>query len=271
MLSALTSTHSLAYEVSPVTQPWHGTQLRDLHNEYHNIFKRGNRNAASHLWSTFLLERAHLMSEDTLAFFFTGFCAVSGSPTRPSSHSRYKMTLDTVTGKTMTGFTYYCCWPCVCDTQDFIRVDTKNVTTKDGEKQFHFLVIGNPCEGNHDRIPWQAPEVVCNGQELVKAVMSDHGFVIISMFLPYDPSVPSQSEDVYEEHCKYRKRMGYNSGMGKIFREVAGLSPIRTRTADGRLISVVDASGNIEAPSHDTETAAPPTCETTSPVGCAPQ
>ena len=44
------------------------------------------------------------------------------------------------------GFMYYCCWPCVCDTQDFIRVDTKNVTTASGERQYHFAVLGNPCE-----------------------------------------------------------------------------------------------------------------------------
>ena len=33
------------------------------------------------------------------------------------------MTLDTVSGGRETGFTYYCCWPCVCDTEDFIKVN----------------------------------------------------------------------------------------------------------------------------------------------------
>jgi len=29
--------------------------VKDLHNEYSNIFKFGNRNAASHIWTTFIL------------------------------------------------------------------------------------------------------------------------------------------------------------------------------------------------------------------------
>ena len=37
---------------------WSGTTVNDLHAEYGNIFKKGNRNAASHLWASFLLDRA---------------------------------------------------------------------------------------------------------------------------------------------------------------------------------------------------------------------
>ena len=40
----------------------------------------------------------------------------------------------------LRGFMYYCCWPCVCDTNDFIRVDTRNVTTAEGTRQYHFAV-----------------------------------------------------------------------------------------------------------------------------------
>ena len=44
------------------------------------------------------------------------------------------------------GFMYYCCWPCVCDTQDFIRVDTLNITAADGvPRRVHVAVIGDPC------------------------------------------------------------------------------------------------------------------------------
>ena len=54
--------------------------VQDLHREYNNIFRYGNRNAASHRWSTFLLDRADQMTPERLNFFFPGFCAVSGSP-----------------------------------------------------------------------------------------------------------------------------------------------------------------------------------------------
>jgi len=119
--------------------------VRELHREYGNIFRHGNRNAASHLWASFLLDRAPHMSLARLLHFFTGFCAVSGSPVQPGDFTRYVLTLPLVSGGTATGFMYYCCWPCVCDTQDFIRVDTRTVASSDGESRLHFAVIGDPC------------------------------------------------------------------------------------------------------------------------------
>merc|ERR1712037_913266 len=119
----------------------------------------GNRNAASHLWSSFLLQRSQQMTPERLETLFTGFCAVSGSPVSPSPHSRYKMVLDRVDGRQVTGYTYYCYWPCVCDTQDFIRVDTLTVPTAHGPKQYQFLVIGDPCLDPKGTIPYQAPEL----------------------------------------------------------------------------------------------------------------
>ena len=66
------------------TALWHPTSVQDLHREYGNIFRHGNRNAASHLWSTFLFDRQASMTAESLEMMFSGFCAVSGSPTRPS-------------------------------------------------------------------------------------------------------------------------------------------------------------------------------------------
>lgn len=63
--------------------PWQGSTVRDLHQEYRNIFRRGNRNAASHLWARFLLERSQTMEPERLELMFAGFCAVSGSPVHP--------------------------------------------------------------------------------------------------------------------------------------------------------------------------------------------
>ena len=96
----------------PATKP-HAT-VQDLHREYNNIFRFGNRNAASHLWATFLLQRAPQMTWERLLYMFTGFCAVSGSPIRPSDYHRYLLTLPKAFGDgEISGFMYYCCWPCV--------------------------------------------------------------------------------------------------------------------------------------------------------------
>merc|ERR1719359_531972 len=86
-----------------IVQPWDGKTVQDLHREYSNIFRYGNRNAASHLWSSFLLDRAPFMSAKRLEKLATGYCAISGSPVTPMPQTRYKMNLDRVdgTGKQM--------------------------------------------------------------------------------------------------------------------------------------------------------------------------
>ena len=135
---------------------WHGETVNDLHKEYANIFKYGNRNAASHLWSTFLLDRSSQMSEEKFELMFSGYCAISGSPVRPNDYNRclchptavftpqslihsppirYMLNLEAVSNDTRRmGYLHFCCWPCVCDTQDFIKVDTRTVALRGGGK-----------------------------------------------------------------------------------------------------------------------------------------
>jgi hypothetical protein len=229
-------------EAQPV-QPWNGQDVRDLHQQYYNIFKHGNRNAASHLWSKFLLDRSQDMTPEKLTYMFSGFCAVSGSPTSPQDRTRYRLNLDKIGGGKRRGYMYYCCWPCVCDTQDFIKVDTKNVTTRDGEtRQYHFAVLGNPCDRPEElsrpfvqpfygrgetTLKREAAEVRCSADgKLEGAYLSDNGYIIISMFFDEDPSLNSMDETVFEQMCRQRADAGYNSGMGEIFRKVAAISPI---------------------------------------------
>jgi len=123
---------------------------------------------------------------------------VSGSPVRPSDYNRYRLTLPKLGGGYSTGYMHYCCWPCVCDTQDYIRVDTKNVTLVDGSgRQFQFAVIGNPCNNPSQlEVPFMQPfdrrmtsiadsarEVRClSDGTLEGATLSDHGYIIIGMF-----------------------------------------------------------------------------------------
>ena len=185
--------------------------VQDLHREYGNIFRFGNRNAASHRWSTFLLDRSDQMTYERLGMFFSGFCAVSGSPVRPSDYNRYWLELPKVgTGERAAGYMHYCCWPCVCDTQDFIRIDTLNVTTRDGgSQQRNFAVIGNPCDhpeklnapfyqpfhgGRTTMLTETAQEVRCLEDGTMEgATLSDHGYVIITMF--FDAEAVDDADD----------------------------------------------------------------------------
>ena len=88
-------------------------------------------------------------------------------------------------------------WPCVCDTQDFIRINTKNITLAGGEtRRYHFAVVGNPCDDasalkrpfvqpfygrGETTLEREAAEVRCDGGRLIGATLSDHGYPIISM------------------------------------------------------------------------------------------
>ena len=173
-----------------------------------------------------------------------GYCAVSGSPVGARDGTRYKMRLDKVDGSgVVEGFMYYCCWPCVCDTQDFIKVDTRTVTTTDGPRKMFFAVLGNPCDHPDALdVPFVQPfgrgsttirdsarEVRCgpNG-ELIDATLSDHGYVIVSVFFNASGStLRHQDERTFADMCEDRKNNGYNSGMGEIFRKVAAISPVR--------------------------------------------
>lgn len=267
---------------------WNGNTVRDLHQEYYNIFRHGNRNAASHLWSSFLLERSHTMTAEKLKRMFSGFCAVSGSPVNPHDYNRYGLLLEKVPignkaqaqvsatsavstisrTKHMFGYMHYCCWPCVCDTQDFIKIDSKTIQTKDkGAVKFYFAVLGNPCDhpselnkrfvqpfdGRTTTLKYEAPEVRCDVNGTLKgATYSDNGYIIISMFfdavdvdatshngksvekspqpgrLSKRDRITYQDEHEYLHMCQDRAQQGYNSGMGEIFRKVAAISPIST-------------------------------------------
>lgn len=225
----------------------------ELFDRYYEIFPSGNRNAASHRWATYILERSEDMSERTLRDLFAGFCPVSGSPLSYSrSALRVSMTLPAAFGGNATGMMYYCCWPCICDTADFIKVDTKTIRTADGTKQYQFAVIGNPCE-RPEVIPSQAPDVNCQSGQLVKATMSDHGFVIIGMF--FEPGIPEHSDSDVNSYpqqsmsgtCQERADMGHNSGMGTIFREVANIAPIQFAFGQQAEANVVQLTTNTSA------------------------
>ena len=254
--AAVAAANNLELEVRDVDVP---AGPRELHQRYSEIFRYGNRNAASHLWTSYILDRAAVTPAAQIELLFSGFCAVSGSPVYPSDYKRYRLRLKhAVTGVDEVGFMYYCCWPCVCDTWDFIKVDTLTVKTADGPKVYRFAVIGDPCvnedqldvpfvqpfDGRTTTLRRDAPEVRCENGRLIGATRTDHGFVAISMFFdaPIDEEVDRgvwqpgritrsgghvfQDDVEYSDMCSQRAANGYDSGMGEIFRRVAAITPV---------------------------------------------
>ena len=151
----------------------------DLHSHYGEIFRTGNRNAASHMWASWILAQAHQLSSADLERLFSGFCPVSGSPVNPSEYNTYHYKLRSLVpgAEHASGFMHHCCAPCVCDTHDMIRADTKTVSLASGASAtLTFAVIGDPCKrastlertftdpfsGSETTLGATAPEVQCD-------------------------------------------------------------------------------------------------------------
>lgn len=214
----------------------------DLANQYNNIFKTGNRNAASHLWSSFVFNRSKGLEADTFQHLFVAFCPVSGSPLPDDPQTSYLVTLPKVGGGSQRGVVHHCCWPCACDLLDAVQVDAKVVSTADGEKTYDVLVIGNPCSntqklfepftdpfsGQKTSLAESAPEVKCDGGNLRGAETSSHGHPIIGMFFTEANAISAASNKASElaDMCSQRQAQGYNSGMGLIFHKVASVTPL---------------------------------------------
>jgi len=261
----------LAVWSADAVEPWKGGKpsVQDLWDEYTTIFPNQNRNAASHRWAHFILERSAGLDVAVITQLFRGFCAVSGSPVTPSSQKRYKYTLPRISGDALTGFLYHCCSPCVCDTEEFIRVDTKTVQTAEGLRKFNFQVIGNPCSSSSFSLtynamwddPFQpsrksslalaAPDVNCNGASLEASVTSDNGNIIVGMVFDEPDDFEGMSftdvasEIQLQEFCVQRKKAGYNSGMGVIFAKVANITRPQILTAAQNLTLSTSSSSSL--------------------------
>eukprot|EP00434_Breviolum_minutum_P028930 symbB.v1.2.025589.t1/scaffold2493.1/size77834/2 len=222
--------------------------IEELAARYEYIFKTGNRNAASHLWSSYILDRAHELEPEKLELLFRGFCPVSGSPLPDDPHTRFYSQLQSVTGQVTSGITHHCCWPCICDTESAVKTDTYEIQTLQGPRSYTFLVIGDPCAhpakleeafedpltGEQVTLKQQAPEVRCDNGKLSGAHFSDHGHVIIGMYFVDDKDkkeAPYSDASDFQEKCQERKAHGYDSGMGAIFQKVAAINPIFPKPA----------------------------------------
>lgn len=216
--------------------------ISDLASHYEEIFQSGNRNAASHLWSAFILKDSKSYTSEQLETLFRGFCPISGSPLPDSPHTRFYVNLsDVSTGHESWGITHHCCWPCICDEQTAVKTDTKTIDTSTGPVEYRFLVIGDPCRdakkldnpfidpftGQTVTLKEEAPEVHCKGGRLAGAVFSDHGHPILGMFFSKDDlELPYTKATEMAGKCNARKEQGYNSGMGAIFLKVAGITSL---------------------------------------------
>lgn len=249
-LPALCASHGRLLNSSFASRPqWSGTTVQDLWNEYYNIFPTHNRNAAAYKWSTFIFERSWQMDASTFEHLASGYCAVAASIVNPQKRTRYRLELGKIGGGVQSGLMYYCCWPCICDTLDFLRVDTKTIQLKGEKRKYHFAVMGDPCKnpialttpytdpfsGQPSTLQQDAPEVECSVDGKLKgATRSDNGYIIMSMFFN-DQGHPSNEQSYFTgfdgSPCEKRAAGGYQSGMGLIFRKVAGASPIQSFAA----------------------------------------
>lgn len=126
------------------------------------------------------------------------------------------------TGTLVEGDVNHCCWPCTCDIVDAIasglEVRTQLVALKDGDYDAHFITLPDPCEREDFTLIAAAPEIQCVSGSLQDASRVD-GKVIIGLL---DPASKT-GQEYPNSKCEERAAAGYQSGMGDIFRNLAGL------------------------------------------------
>jgi len=247
-----------------------------LHSQYPLIFRTGNRNAASHLWFSFINDRSLDVSRTEFLTLASGYCAVSGSPVSPNPKQLFSMSLPFVQGgNQINGFMYFCCWPCGCDTKAHIKLDTKSITTNDGSHSYYVAVIGDPCKNPAFSAPPEAPELKCEAGKLKGATFSDHGHVILGLFFMakekygvaastavVTPSatqlVIQNKHDVDGPHmtqiCKQRADGGHQSGMGAIFINVAKMTPVSVAAAQDTKSIQTFTMSDISISSYNADT-----------------
>ena len=129
-----------------VAVPWAGETVRDLHREYQNIFRYGNRNAASHRWATFLrAERVHERGEA-----HPHVHRVLRRERLPDHALRLQQVPARARQRRRAGRARQ--RPCTTAAGRRLRRRTYQGGHQDGDaargesRQFHFAVIGNPCD-----------------------------------------------------------------------------------------------------------------------------
>lgn len=203
--------------------------IKQLHDKYNEIFARTqNRNAASHLWATYIIKRSASMTRGEILNLFSGFCPVSGSPVIPTERPEFRVPVQKAGSpqETVMGDIYFCCTPCVCDTMEFVRTDQVDLNTTSGVETFNALVIGDPC-GHPEKIPKDASELSCGSDgKLVGASLSNKGHVVIGLMQEGQPREAPNQVDGLKEGCEKRKKSGYPGGMGTIFANLTSINPI---------------------------------------------
>lgn len=241
----------------------------DLVARYGEVFSTGNRNAASHLWTSYILEHASGCDAETVEALFRGFCPVSGSPLPDDPRTQYQVLLRKVGGGEVEGIAHICCWPCICDMRDSVWVDTMTFATSDGVQRRNALVVGDPCgasdaaaalgasfvdpfSAQSTDLGMEAPEIRCEDGKLGGATFSEHGYPIIGMLFDLDSVVAGtepQQYTGYSDQCVARQEQGYNSGMGLIFHKVVAINPIS-------LVQLPQQASDLAAPDSSRASAA---------------
>ena len=197
----------------------------ELHSQYACIFPSGNRNSASHKWSTHILHHAPQLTEEEIRSQFASFCPVSGSPISQGRRGWEEEFVEA------GGEVRYCCWPCSCDMRDAVKegrvlLHTSKVEAKEGEVDVTFLSMKDLCgereAASYETVPVpSAPDFVCLDGKLKGGTHLKQGYVVIGAVS--SPSSDS-SPPVPESKCEKRRGEGFGSGMGDIFRRVSGVS-----------------------------------------------
>lgn len=189
-----------------------------LKQNWSKIFPDSNRNSASSLFFKFIIDIDNLTYNDFIEYNKL-YCPVSGSLVSPGRESK-QITLRDInnTNNLVSGFFFFCCWPCLCDISQYAYCKQTQITFQDQTKSLYVIVIRNPC--NKEDFPRRVNRrYLCNGENInsnKNYILPDSENLLVIGLL--HPPYNTNSEEITHERCSNRNP---NIGMGQIFINLA--------------------------------------------------
>ena len=201
---------------------------KTLQNNWGDLFKDGNRNAAGSIFFKWILDKC--VNYNEFLEYNKLYCAVSGSLISPGSKPSNIIMKD-MNGTKIYGQYYKCCWPCLCDIMKYARVIKMKHKFKNEEndKEFYVITIENPCNKNNfpDEV---TKEYFCKGNQINEE--KNHiinGRLVIGLLhngkIATENEIDSVNNDkITGKLCQQRNEMAIEKleyGMGDIFIKMA--------------------------------------------------
>ena len=220
----LTIKHNTIYKTSNVVSDAKKEEMfNELMSSFQDIFPDRNRNSGGAQFFKHIYDKN--LSKADFDIYNTFYCGVSGSPIDPKRSKVFDyVKVKDISGNSVYGKYYRCCWPCICDITrwPYVMVEKFTASLKDGDFDIDVLTIKDPCNNKND-IPSEVTSFNCVSNKTSNAVFTNSGRIIFAVLHDVTAVKPDAVDDSITQ-CIDRNNTDPNDlqgGMGDIFVKLA--------------------------------------------------